>query len=162
MRIYFTKVSRYKFAIKHILEGDLKYLGQPVRQVEMSLSVVSPEEIRLLNKQYRDFDSVTDVLSFPTMDNPERQVLNLADCPQDLINSATGKVNVGDVLICAERAQEQATNYGHSFKREICFLALHGLLHLLGYDHIEPADDAQMTALQEEILTKLHIGRDIK
>ena len=66
-----------KFAIKRLLEGALKYLGQPVSDLEMSLSIVTPDEIQQLNKNYRNVDAVTDVLSFPTVDNPERKVLSV-------------------------------------------------------------------------------------
>ena len=159
MKIYFTNVGYQKFAIKHLLEGALKYLGQPASQLEMSLSIVSPEEIQSLNKSFRGVDSVTDVLSFPTIDNPERKVLNVSEFAADVINPDTKKLNLGDVIICRERAVEQAKEYGHSLKREMSFLALHGLLHLLGYDHIESADEEQMTRLQKEILTKYHIHR---
>ena len=158
MRIYFTNVGFQKFAIKHLLEGALKYLGQPNDELEMSLSVVSPDEICQLNKTYRGVDAVTDVLSFPTVENSQRKPLSVDEFATD-VNSATGKLNLGDVIICRERAFEQAKEYGHGIKREICFLALHGLLHLLGYDHVEPADEEQMTRLQKEILTKYRIHR---
>lgn len=162
MTIYFTNVGSRKFAIKHLLQGALKYLGQPSRNIEMSVSIVSPEEIQQLNKEFRNVDAVTDVLSFPTFDNPTRQILSIETCPKDVINPTTGKINIGDVIICLERAKEQAISYGHSLKRELSFLALHGMLHLLGYDHIEPADEEQMTALQETILNKMHLTRDVK
>ena len=137
----------------------MKYLGQPANELEMSLSVIDPSEIQELNKAYRGVDAVTDVLSFPTVDNPLRKVLDVSSFPADVINPDTHKLNIGDIIICRERAVEQAQEYGHSVKREMSFLALHGLLHLLGYDHIEPADDEQMTRLQSEILTKYHIHR---
>ena len=159
MRIYFTDIGYQKFAIKHLLQGALTYLGQPSDKLEMSLSIVSPEEIRQLNKTYRNVDAVTDVLSFPTVDNPERKVLDVSKFGCDVINPDTGKLNIGDVIICRERAVEQAKEYGHSVKREMSFLALHGLLHLLGYDHVESADEEQMTRLQSEILAKFHINR---
>ena len=158
MRIYFTNIGYQKFAIKHLLEGALKYLGQPVSQLEMSLSIVSPQEIQSLNKTFRGVDAVTDVLSFPTVDNLERKILSVDEFATD-VNPDTRKLNIGDVIICRERAQEQAQEYGHSLKREMSFLALHGLLHLLGYDHVESADEEQMTRLQKEILTKYHIHR---
>ena len=159
MKIYFTNVGIQKFAIKHLLEGALKYLGQPSSQLEMSLSIVSPDEIRSLNNSFRGVDSVTDVLSFPTIDNPERKVLDVTQFSADAINSDTKKLNLGDVIICRERAIEQANEYGHSIKREMSFLALHGLLHLLGYDHVDSADEEQMTRLQSEILAKFNINR---
>ena len=160
MKIYFTNLGIQKFTIKRLLEGALKRLGQPVKGIEMSLSIVTPSEIQALNKQFRGVDTVTDVLSFPTVDNPERGVLDVNTFPQDAINPKTGKLNIGDVIICLDRAQEQATEYGHSLKRELCFLSLHGLLHLLGYDHIEPQDEAEMNALQEEILDSCGITRN--
>ena len=160
MTIYFSNVGIQKFTIKRLLQGALKRLGQPYRDIEMSLSIVSPEEIKQLNKQFRGVDSVTDVLSFPTVDNPERSVFDVNTFPQDAVNPKTGKLNIGDVIICFDRAKEQAEEYGHSLKRELCFLSLHGLLHLLGYDHIEPQDEQQMNDLQEEILNQMHITRN--
>ena len=160
MTIYFTNVGIQKFTIKRLLQGALKRLEQPARDIEMSLSIVSPDEIRELNKQFRGVDSVTDVLSFPTIDNAERGVLDVNTFPLDAVNPLTGKLNIGDVIICLDRAKEQAAEYGHSLKRELCFLSLHGLLHLLGYDHIEPQDEEQMNALQEEILENSGITRN--
>ena len=162
MTIYFTNVGIHKCTIKRLLEGALKYLGQPSRDIEMSLSIVSPEEIQQLNKQFRGTDAVTDVLSFPTVDNPSRGVLDIGSFSSDSVNEQTGKLNIGDVIICLERAKEQAAEYGHSLKRELCFLSIHGMLHLLGYDHVEAQDEQQMIALQEEILNKMRIKRDVK
>ena len=147
MTIYFSNV------------GYVRYLGQPANEIEMSLSFVSPEEIKGLNKQYRNVDAVTDVLSFPTVDNPERKVLSADSFAVDSISPETGRLNIGDVIICHDRAKEQAAEYGHSLKRELCFLSLHGLLHLLGYDHMTEDDEAQMTELQKAILSKMHIER---
>ena len=159
MKIYFTNVGNQKFAIKHLLEGALKYLGQPSNQLEMSLSIVSPDEIQSLNKSFRGVDAVTDVLSFPTIENSERKLLDVTQFSVDAINPDTKKLNLGDVIICRERAIEQAEEYGHSVKREMSFLALHGLLHLLGYDHVDAADEEQMTHLQSVILAKFKINR---
>ena len=160
MTIYFTNVGCIKFTLKRVLEGALRYLNQPYKDIEMSLSIVSQQEIQEPNKQYRDVDAVTDVLSFPTVNNPERLALSASNFDPDSINPETGKLNIGDVIICFDRAKEQAKEYGHSLKRELCFLSLHGMLHLLGYDHITPADEEQMTALQEEILAKMRVKRD--
>lgn len=160
MTIYFTNVGSIRFAIKKLLQSALKYLGQPVNDISMSLAFVSPEEIKQLNKQYRNIDEVTDVLSFPAVDNPERKVLDIGAFALDSLYPETGELNIGDVIICLDRAKEQAEEYGHSLKRELCFLSLHGLLHLLGYDHIDPQDEQQMTALQDEILAKMRIKRD--
>ena len=158
MTIYFTNVGIRKYTIKRVLTCALRHLKQPVNDVELSVCVVTPDEIKALNGQYRGVDSVTDVLSFPTIDNPSRKVLDVDSSPCE-VNPKTGKLNIGDVIICLDRAREQAKEYGHSLKRELCFLSLHGLLHLLGYDHIEPQDERQMIALQEEILSKMRIAR---
>ncbi len=161
MTIYFSNVGFHKHTIKRILNGALKYLKQPSRHIEMSLSVVTPEEIKALNAKFRGVDAVTDVLSFPTLEL-DKQVLDVSNFPLDAINPKTGKLNIGDVVICFDRAKEQAVEYGHSLKRELCFLSLHGLLHLLGYDHIEESDEKEMHALSEAILNKMHITRDVK
>ncbi len=158
MKIYFTNVGLKKHTIKRVFELALKHLGQPSEQLEMSLSLVSPEEIRQLNGEYRNVDSVTDVLSFPTADL-QRKVINLSEFALDCVSPETHRLNLGDVIICLERAEQQAREYGHSLKREMCFLALHGLLHLLGYDHVEEVDEKEMTALQSEILKKAGINR---
>lgn len=159
MKIFFTNVGLKGHTIKRVLEIALKRLGQPSKQLEMSLSVVSPEQIRELNKTYRNVDAVTDVLSFPVAE-VNRQVVVLSDFSMDSVNPETDRLNLGDVIICLERAKQQAEEYGHSLKREMCFLALHGLLHLLGYDHIEQADEEQMTALQTEILQSAGVTRE--
>lgn len=160
MKIYFTNVGLFKRGyIKKVLEEGLEYLGQPTGQLEVSLSFVGEDEIRELNKEYRDTDKVTDVLSFPTVDNPERGVIDLASHASDL-NPETWLLNLGDIIICLPRAKQQAKEYGHSLKREVAFLSLHSLLHLLGYDHMNQADEEQMTAVQNAVLDKLNIKRN--
>lgn len=158
MKIFFTNAGLKKYEIKRVLEKALSFLGQPSKQLEMSLSIVSPDEIRQLNAQYRNVDSVTDVLSFPAA-AVNRKTIVLSDFALDSINPETQRLNLGDVVICLDRAKQQAEEYGHGLKREICFLALHGLLHLLGYDHEEEADEQQMTSLQKQILQSAGISR---
>ncbi|MBQ2894588.1 MAG: rRNA maturation RNase YbeY [Clostridia bacterium] len=157
MKIYFDNVGLFtKPFIKRVLERALKHLNQPSELLEMSLSIVSPEQIQELNKSFREVDKVTDVLSFPTCDNPTRGAITVV-CED--VNPETDLVNIGDIVICLERAKEQAKEYGHSLKRELAFLSLHGLLHLLGYDHVEEEDEKQMIALQKEILDQAGITR---
>ena len=157
MKIYFDNVGLFtKPFIKRVLDRALKHLNQPSELLEMSLSIVSPEQIQELNKSFREVDKVTDVLSFPTCDNPTRGAITVV-CED--VNPETDLVNIGDIVICMERAKEQAKEYGHSLKRELAFLSLHGLLHLLGYDHIEEDDEKQMVALQKEILDQAGITR---
>ena len=159
MKIYYTNVGFFKrHYITKVLEAALAHLSQPSEQLEVSVSFVGEDEIRELNKEYRNNDNVTDVLSFPAVENPDRGVINVEEHAADL-NPETWLFNLGDLIICLPRAKAQAKEYGHSLKREVAFLALHSLLHLLGYDHMIPEDEQQMTALQTEILDKLNIKR---
>ena len=129
------------------------------KSVKVNLKFVSPEEIRSLNKTTRGIDRVTDVLSYPYTNVKVGQKLKLKDYVCD-IDPTDHKLLLGDIVLCVERAKEQAKEYGHSVKREICFLFCHAMLHLMGYDHIEPEDEKIMTAKQAEILNSLNITRD--
>ena len=106
---------------------------------------VTPEEIHELNKQYRGVDRVTDVISFALEDAHD---VSLTDVRV-----------LGDIYICIDRMKEQAIEYGHSETRELSFLAVHGLLHLLGYDHQTKEDEEIMFGLQRKILSDLNINR---
>ena len=117
---------------------------------EISVTFVSLEEIHELNREYRQVDSPTDVLSFPQFDD-------LDDLPEE------GEIMLGDVVICSDRAKEQAEEFGHSFEREIIYLFVHSVLHLLGYDHMDEGPmKAQMRAREEAILGELGILRGEK
>ena len=106
---------------------------------------VTPEEIHELNKQYRGVDRVTDVISFDL---------------EDVHDVSLTDVRVlGDIYICIDRMKEQAIEYGHSETRELSFLTVHGLLHLLGYDHQTKEDEEVMFGLQRKILSDLNINR---
>ena len=104
-------------------------------------------------------DRVTDVLSFPCVDGVRHRVIDRRDFPCD-VDEETGRVLIGSVCVCTERAAEQAESYGHSLKRELTYLALHGFLHCFGYDHIVEEDEREMTALAEEIMREIGVGRD--
>lgn len=114
--------------------------------ISVNITVVSQNEIRRLNNEFRGVDKVTDVLSFPLFEKDEIKGEEMLD---NFITS-----DIGDIVICKVRAKQQAQEYGHSLLREFCFLALHGLLHLLGYDHIEKQDEEVMFPLQKQILRK--------
>ncbi len=115
---------------------------------EVSVSFVDNEEIRKLNKEFRNIDSATDVLSFPLGENGVYDV-----------NPDTGAKLLGDVVISMERAQKQAMEYGHSFEREVCYLTVHSMLHLLGYDHMEPQEKAEMRAKEETVIARIGLER---
>lgn len=111
----------------------------------LSIIFVGEEEIQNINREYRGKDAVTDVISFAFEDNG--------------VETPKGIRVLGDIYICIPRMKEQAISYGHSEKRELSFLTVHGLLHLLGYDHIKNEDEKRMFALQNEILEDLKITR---
>ena len=117
---------------------------------EVSVTFVDNEQIRELNAEYRNKDSATDVLSFPLGENGEYDV-----------NMETGALLLGDIIISVPRAIEQAEMYGHSLRREIGFLTVHSMLHLLGYDHENEGIEAvRMREKEEQVLNKLGLKRD--
>lgn len=130
------------------IKKTMKYAVEKLElgEVEFNIIIVDNEYIHNLNKNYRNIDRPTDVITFALEDDKTFDV------------SEYGRV-LGDVYISIDRAREQAEEYGHSLKREICFLATHGLLHLLGYDHMKPDEEKIMFSLQEEILSELGINR---
>ena len=132
------------------LKGDAPLAAEPVFTDE--------EGIRALNAKERGKDAVTDVLSFPNLDGILGKELKKDDFPYDL--DEDGRLFLGSVVICRKRAEEQAEEYGHSLKRELYYLAVHGLCHLLGYDHETEEDKAEMRAEEEAVLSAMNIGRD--
>lgn len=129
-------------AVEKAAAKALEYEGFE-KDCEISVSIVDDAEIRQINKQFRQIDRATDVLSFPQLtfeegDEPER--------------NENGEILLGDVVISLERATAQAAEYGHSLKREVAFLTAHSMLHLMGYDHMEPEEEAEMFRRQKEIL----------
>lgn len=118
------------------------------RQIDnaiFNIIFVSSEEIHMINKEYRNVDRVTDVISFALEDTPDN-----FDSEYRLL---------GDIYICLDKVYEQAELYNHSNLREMCFLITHGLLHLLGYDHMEEDEEKVMFSLQEELLNEYGIKR---
>lgn len=151
MNINFNYFSvEEKRDIKKVYAVAQKHLNLPSNLL-VNLVLVSPESIQQMNNTYRAVNRVTDVLSFPMLDSLQ----NL----QQECDAFTQQINIGDIYICKQRAIEQANEYGHGIKREMCFLALHGLLHLLGYDHENEQEANIMFALQDEILNKAKIAR---
>ena len=116
---------------------------------EVSFTLTDNNYIHELNKQYRGIDRPTDVLSF---------ALNESEEPE--ISGGTAVNVLGDIIISVERAKEQAADFGHSLRREIAFLTVHGMLHLLGYDHMEDEEREEMEAEQRFVMEKLQISRD--
>lgn len=150
MTIYFEEGQVVADEMRSTMEKAaarcLELEGLSDERVEISVTFVEAEEIRSLNREYRDNDKVTDVLSFPQFDD-------LNEIPD------FGEICLGDVVICKERAEEQAEEFGHSFEREIIYLFTHSILHLLGYDHMEDDEKKEMRQREEEIMEYLGIGR---
>ena len=141
MRINFfnetkEKTKEYEKLIKNVFKNFNN-------KKEFNIIFVSKEEIQKINREYRKIDKVTDVISFALCDD------------KDIIQTD----ELGDIFICVDRATEQADEYGHSVTREMAFLAVHGYLHLCGYDHMTPEDEKIMFEKQDEILNKAGITR---
>jgi probable rRNA maturation factor len=118
---------------------------------EVSVTFVDNARIHEINLEYRHKDAPTDVISFPMEEPGEGEIeISGADMPRVL----------GDIIISIERAEEQAAEYGHSFARELGFLAVHGFLHLLGYDHETKEEETEMFSLQKEILDEFGLARE--
>lgn len=143
--------------VKKVLKTASLYLNQP-QQTRVSVCFADKEKIRGLNFAYRGIDSPTDVLSFPLVAADYKKPFDLAEYKTDL-DPESGELPLGDIVICRSVAKEQAADYGHGLKREICFLALHGYLHLVGFDHVGAEDSAAMERAQEEILAKAKVTR---
>jgi len=125
--------------------------------VFVDVSIVSSDEIREINKEYREKDVVTDVLSFPMQDFYNGQ--SQSDLKIE-IDPETGLLFLGDILICYDRAYEQAEEYGHSIEREMGFLTTHSMFHLFGFDHEDNEEDMQiMRDNEEDVLEKLQLKR---
>lgn len=122
------------------------------------IEIVDEARVQTLNKTLRGVDCVTDVLSFPALDGIYLKKIKKSDFPYDCDEHSN--LFIGSIAICLTRAKQQAAEYGHSEEREINYLAAHGLLHLLGYDHIKEDDKNAMRAKEERILEKLDLKRE--
>ena len=135
----------YESIIESIFNETMAYEKNDT-YYEVAVIYVTNEKIREINLEYRQKDSVTDVISFALMD--EEEMIKDADIP-----------SLGDIFISIDQATKQAADYGHSIEREMGFLACHGLLHLLGYDHLDKDEEVNMFKIQEDILNKLNLKR---
>jgi probable rRNA maturation factor len=129
--------------LKKLLENVSKDEG--LDNILFNVIIVDNSKIRELNRDYRNIDRETDVISFALEDDKS---FNLEEIRV-----------LGDIYISIEKARSQALEYGHSFKRELSFLAIHGFLHLLGYDHMEREEEEIMFKKQEEVLSRYEINR---
>lgn len=144
---------------KKVIEKALEYINCPY-EIEIYLMVTNDEEIRKINKEQRNIDSSTDVLSFPMIDYTlAGDFSGIEDHIEEYFNPETGELLLGDIVISADKVIEQSENYGHSIEREFAFLVAHSMLHLFGYDHMETEEAKIMEKKQDEILELLGINR---
>lgn len=143
-------VDAYEAMIETVVNETIKQENLTNEMLECSFIFVDNEQIREINKNYRQKDAVTDVITFAIEDEIPGEI-KIQGIPMPRM--------LGDVFISLPRTREQAQRYGHSFERELSFLAVHGCLHLLGYDHLEPEEEKVMFGKQEDILNALGIRR---
>ena len=145
--------------VRDVMEEVLESENCPFES-EINVLLTDNEGIHTFNRQYRDIDRPTDVLSFPNLNYEEpADFETAAENEADCFNPETGELVLGDIIISVDKVKEQAESYGHSEKREFAFLVAHSMLHLCGYDHMEEAEAKQMEEKQEAVLNKLGITR---
>ena len=141
-----------------IVETALEYEDCPY-EAEVNLLLTDDEEIRIMNREHRQIDRATDVLSFPMLDYETPGDLSGIEEQGDAFNPESGELMLGDIVISKERVIAQAEEYGHSVRREYAFLIAHSMLHLLGYDHMEEEERRLMEDRQRGIMDKAEIPR---
>lgn len=145
--------------IEKVILSAMDYVKCPY-EAEVNVLFTDNDGIHEMNRQYREIDRPTDVLSFPMVEyetpgNFERLEQEQEDC----FHPETGELLLGDIVLSYDKIKEQAKEYGHSELRELCFLVAHSMLHLFGYDHMEEGERIQMEQMQREILSGLNILR---
>ena len=144
--------EEYKNVIEKVLSQCFKEEKLEDSKLCVTVTLTTPKTIQEINKQYRNIDRATDVLSFPMFEKDE---LDSKIQENDFENEDI----LGDIVVSVEKVNEQAIEYGHSFERELSYMIVHGFYHLMGYDHIEEEDKKVMREKEENILKKLDITR---
>ena len=149
----------YETVIKNVIEAALDYEKCPY-EAQVYVLLTDNEEIHEINKEHRQIDRPTDVLSFPMADYPvPGDFSDIEERDPDAFHPETGELILGDIIISMDRVYEQAKSYNHSNTRELAFLVAHSMLHLFGYDHMTPEEAAIMEGKQTEILNEMNILR---
>lgn len=145
--------QEYEETIKEVIEQCFKEEGLENSKLYITFTLTTPEEIKKINTEYRNIERATDVLSFPMFerDELEKKIKERDFNYPDVL---------GDIVISIEKVEEQAREYGHSFKRELSYMVVHGFYHLMGYDHIKEEDKKEMRPKEEKILNTLNIIRE--
>ena len=141
-----------------VVEAALDYVNCPY-EAEVSLLLTMNGEIQEMNREFRQIDRATDVLSFPMVDYEIAGQFDFLENTDAYFHPESGELMLGDIVISKEKVLSQAEEFGHSVKREYAFLIAHSMLHLFGYDHMEDAQRIEMETMQKEILNQLQITR---
>ena len=155
--IYCEEFEEISEGALRALEGAMDGFVQSDVDLAIELLFVDEEEIQRLNRETRGMDKVTDVLSYPSLEDIQGKALCKQAHPFEV--DEEDNLLLGSIVICCQRAKEQAVEYGHSYERELHYLIVHGIMHCLGYDHITDEERAVMREKEEHILTKLGITR---
>ncbi len=145
--------STYKEFINKVISKCFEVEDLDTSKLYISITLTDPKNIKRINKEYRSIDKETDVLSFPMFEKDE--IINFKNAKMDY------EEILGDIVISVDRVQAQAKEYGHSFERELAYMLVHGFYHLMGEDHMEEEEKAQMRAKEENVLNLLDIKRDV-
>lgn len=149
----------YKELAEKVVSFCLDYATFPY-EAEVNLTLTDNEGIHVINKEYREMDRPTDVLSFPMLSYEKPGDFTFLDNEDNCdFNPDTGEAMLGDIIISVDKVLEQAESYGHSVEREYAFLITHSMLHLFGYDHMEEEEAQVMEAKQKDILLQMNILR---
>ena len=155
--------SEFDFQEEELLEKIIPYVLKEEKcpfEAEVSVTLVDKEEIHRLNREFRQVDKPTDVLSFPMMEyDAPADFEGALFCETQTFSPDSEELVLGDIVLCADVIKEQAREYGHSERREFAFLTVHSMLHLLGYDHMEEEERVQMEERQRIIMNGLNINR---
>lgn len=148
----------YQALMRRVMEQVLEYERCPY-EVEVNVVITDDEEIQKVNKEYREIDRATDVLSFPMVEYEKSGDFSKVEEDEMLFHPETGELMLGDIMISIDKVYAQAEEFGHSVERELGFLTAHSMLHLCGYDHMEEEERQIMEAKQKEIMDLLQIYR---
>ncbi len=149
----------YEALIEKVVTACLDFEACPY-ETEISVLLTGDDEIQKINKEYRNIDTPTDVLSFPTVFyRTPGDFSDLEERDMDCFHPETGELLLGDIVISVDRALLQAQEYGHTPEREIAFLTAHSMFHLFGYDHMQEEERIIMEDKQKQVLEKLQIFR---
>lgn len=144
--------DEYKELINKVIDKCFEEENLKTTNLYISITLTTPENIRSINKEYRNIDKETDVLSFPMFEQEE--IKEIIKSKQHIVEDV-----LGDIVISIKKVQEQAIEYEHSFQRELAYMLVHGFYHLMGYDHIKEDDKQKMRPKEEKILQDLKIIR---